>query len=598
MSRTRFAALVLLVAVCSDATLFAQVEPEVLELRNWSAPPFWSPPARKSRPDVPEPEVGGLHPAEELDVLGGLPTSPLPFVGINPCRIVDTRGNGFTGQAGPPTLPGFTTRVFQVAGTVAGIPTQCGIPLTAQAVSFQFSVTTIAANGNLIAWPEGPPPTTSVLNWNANSVAIGSGTVVALSATGALSVRINGPGADLIIDVNGYYGDNFDSLYVNEGQASSITSAMIADGAIVNADINAAAAIADTKLATIATAGKVADTALSSNVTMIGQTIESGEITDGTIVNADVNASAAIADTKLATIATAGKVADSALSSNVSMIGSTIESAEITNGTIVNADINAAAAIVDTKLATIATAGKVADSALSSNVSMIGSTIESAEITNGTILNADINAVAAIVDTKLATIATAGKVADTALSANVTRLGPTIESGEITNILRSVDLPLASFVSCQTAPGNFLNFVSGADRFPDFATTVSAGLHIDFDDDLGNEDDGNVICSGFMVPDDAVAGGSMSIRLFAERIGAAEPVVEQIGCAVSRNATGYSTNDFVTITTLSFYTCNPSFGIPLPGDYLAVRIEAQTTGGAMDNPLRLRGVAVQYTASQ
>jgi hypothetical protein len=234
-----------------------------------------------SLPDVLEPEVGSLEPAEALEVLGALPTSPLPFVGINPCRIADTRsGQGFSLQAGPPTLPGFTTRVFQIAGTVAGVPTQCGIPLTAQAVSFQFTVTGIAANGNLIAWPEGTPPTTSVLNWNANSVAIGNGTVVALSATGALSVRINGPGADLIIDVNGYYGDNFDSLYVNEGQASSITSAMITDGAIVNADINASAAIADTKLATIATAGKVADTALSANVTKLGQTIEAAEIAD------------------------------------------------------------------------------------------------------------------------------------------------------------------------------------------------------------------------------------------------------------------------------------------------------------------------------
>jgi hypothetical protein len=57
-------------------------------------------------------------------------------------------------------------------------------------------------------------------------------------------------------------------------------------------------------------------------------------IVDGTIVNADVNASAAIAYSKLSL-----------------------------TGSIVNADIGAAAAIVDTKLATISTAGKVANSA-------------------------------------------------------------------------------------------------------------------------------------------------------------------------------------------------------------------------------------------
>jgi len=44
----------------------------------------------------------------------------------------------------------------------------------------------------------------------------------------------------------------------------AITSAKIADGAIVNADVNASAAIADTKLATISTAGKVNVNALSA----------------------------------------------------------------------------------------------------------------------------------------------------------------------------------------------------------------------------------------------------------------------------------------------------------------------------------------------
>ncbi len=50
--------------------------------------------------------------------------------------------------------------------------------------------------------------------------------------------------------------------------------------------------------------------------------VDSSKILDATIVNADVSASAAIADTKLATIATAGKVADTALSANVALRGS------------------------------------------------------------------------------------------------------------------------------------------------------------------------------------------------------------------------------------------------------------------------------------
>jgi len=73
---------------------------------------------------------------------------------------------------------------------------------------------------------------------------------------------------------NGYVADN------------SVTSAKIVDGTIVNADVNSSAAIALSKLAT---------GALPSAIT-----VASSNIVDGTIVNADVNASAAIAQSKLA----------------------------------------------------------------------------------------------------------------------------------------------------------------------------------------------------------------------------------------------------------------------------------------------------------
>jgi hypothetical protein len=80
---------------------------------------------------------------------------------------------------------------------------------------------------------------------------------------------------------------------VTTGDTGTVTSTMIADGAIVNADVNASAAIAYSKLALT-----------------------------GSIVNADINASAAIADSKLATISTAGKVSGSAITSGT-IAGST-----------------------------------------------------------------------------------------------------------------------------------------------------------------------------------------------------------------------------------------------------------------------------------
>jgi hypothetical protein len=84
-----------------------------------------------------------------------------------------------------------------------------------------------------------------------------------------------------------------------------VTSAMIKDGTIINADINASAAIAHTKLANI-TAGSVllgnasnvpTATALSGDVTVSDAGVTA--IGSGVIVNADIDASAAIAGTKI-----------------------------------------------------------------------------------------------------------------------------------------------------------------------------------------------------------------------------------------------------------------------------------------------------------
>ena len=60
---------------------------------------------------------------------------------------------------------------------------------------------------------------------------------------------------------------------VTTGDNGSVTSTMILDGTILNADINASAAIVDTKLATISTAGKVSGSAITS-----GTIATSGEL--------------------------------------------------------------------------------------------------------------------------------------------------------------------------------------------------------------------------------------------------------------------------------------------------------------------------------
>lgn len=152
-------------------------------ISNWTSPPFWSPPAAEARGRT---------------ALAALPSTPLPFVAVTPCRLADTRGNGFSGAFGPPALAAGTPRDFPVTG-------HCGIPAGAQAVSANLAVTNTFGPGFISAYPEGTPfPGISTLNFVAGQT-LANAAVVGLGPTGAMTVAAGVSGTDVIIDVNGYY---------------------------------------------------------------------------------------------------------------------------------------------------------------------------------------------------------------------------------------------------------------------------------------------------------------------------------------------------------------------------------------------------------
>ena len=157
-----------------------------------------------------------------------------------------------------------------------------------------------------------------------------------------------------------------------------------------------AGSIADTKLNTISTAGKVANTATTATASNTNSTIVARDgsgnfaanlitsnLTGNVTGNLTGNASGSAA-----TLATArdfqilGDVEASAVSFNGS--GNVNLTTQIAAGAIVNADVNASAAIAYSKLA-------------------LGGTITSADLVDGTIVNSDINASAGIALSKLAT---------------------------------------------------------------------------------------------------------------------------------------------------------------------------------------------------
>jgi hypothetical protein len=147
-------------------------------------------------------------------------TSPRPFIGLPPCRLVDTRGNG-----APITGGAFTTNEIRT-WLFAGL---CGLPVGTDAVSLNITVTGTGSSpfGFITVWPAGlVEPTASTLNWNAAGQTVANAAIVPLGvggSAGRISIQSGNAGTDVIVDVNGYFSDllgtpgNYFQLTTNSG---------------------------------------------------------------------------------------------------------------------------------------------------------------------------------------------------------------------------------------------------------------------------------------------------------------------------------------------------------------------------------------------
>jgi hypothetical protein len=165
---------------------------------NWSAPATWSPAKARGA----------------LTTMGNV-TGPLPFVGLAPCRIVDTRGNG------APITGGMFTASELRNYAVAGI---CGIPGSAQALSLNITVTGPGQTGPgfLLTWPTGgTPPPVSSLNWDHVPATVGNAAVVPTNTSTSFTVNVSGP-THVIIDINGYYPGTSRTYPLANGQQFAI----------------------------------------------------------------------------------------------------------------------------------------------------------------------------------------------------------------------------------------------------------------------------------------------------------------------------------------------------------------------------------------
>src|SRR5215467_12240213 len=182
--------LAILPLLLTSAPTLRQNVPRIDQISNWPTSSFWNPPPTSTPDRIQVSAVNAV-------------SAPLPFVALTPCRLVDTRGTG-----GAPINTGGAFSADEIRTWVfAGL---CGISTSAAAVSLNITVTNTQPNpfGFLKAWPGGDTePNVSTLNWSTGGVTESNASIVALgsSPTGSISLRSGNAGADVIVDVNGYY---------------------------------------------------------------------------------------------------------------------------------------------------------------------------------------------------------------------------------------------------------------------------------------------------------------------------------------------------------------------------------------------------------
>ena len=105
-------------------TLIAQARQDPAPLMNWPAPIYWQPHQSEELNKQARAEAnrtGVMSPASDVGTQAQTPANSLVFVGMNPCRVVDTRGG--TGPFGGPALIGGTSRTFPIQSSAT-----CSIP--------------------------------------------------------------------------------------------------------------------------------------------------------------------------------------------------------------------------------------------------------------------------------------------------------------------------------------------------------------------------------------------------------------------------------------------------------------------------------------
>ena len=169
-----------------------------IPLTNWTVPPYRAAGAS-----------GGLSTMTDV-------TPGIAFVGVTPCRLVDTTNAGFPATYGPPALIANSPRSFDLNSD-----SLCpGIPDGVDAYSLNITAAGTQGPGFIVIYPQGGSvPVVSTLNYVGGQTVANAADVPA-AANGGVTVIAGTSGTHLVLDINGYFTD----VYTGGTQFIAVTT--------------------------------------------------------------------------------------------------------------------------------------------------------------------------------------------------------------------------------------------------------------------------------------------------------------------------------------------------------------------------------------